>query len=316
MIRKNKSHSMRFNLDIVLYLFFGLSGFIISYFVSPYHIQGDQFFYHKAYDLIGNLNIFEAKNQYDSNISTSEPIHFFITWIFSYIGTDKNLVMSVANGILSVLFIRFLQIKKYPLSLIFIMSFNYYIFTMYFTLERMKFAFIFLFLAIVTRKIYFQILSIFTHILTLIPIFLFNIESLLLRSNIFSSKMNNFIVYLSIALFVVFLSIFFYDHLVYRFFYYGGMASNTDGIEYWQIIIFYLISLFFSQNKIMATFYFLFLFVLVFFLGGGRLNMLGYFGMLYFSNPLNRYFQIIITIISIYFIFKAFLYIESIILYG
>ena len=70
------------NLDKIYLIIIFLSILIFSYLFSPYYTEGDQIPYNNAYLSVKGENIIDAFLHYQFNISSQEPIHFFIDWIF------------------------------------------------------------------------------------------------------------------------------------------------------------------------------------------------------------------------------------------
>lgn len=293
--------------------------FILSIYVSPFHIHGDQEHYTEAYYSINNLPITEGWLVYKNIIYTSEPIHFFIVWLFSSLGFEKNVIMAFFNCLLAILFAKFLLKKKYNILLIFLIYFsNYYLFTMFFTLERTKFAFIFLLAALLTNKKIFLLLSVFTHSIMLFPIFGFLSSKYL---NFISINKNNLLSNadkatskIKIAGFILFCSLIYVylgDHLISKFNSYAFI-----GFEIYQIIIIFFLTIISASNKSEVFIFYFFIMISIIILGGDRLNMLGYFAFLYYrDSPLSRYKYLIFIPIS-YFFIKTILYLNMIITTG
>ncbi len=118
------------------------------------------------------LDLIEALRVYPTIIHTAEPVHLLIIWVFSSIGIEKNTLMSVANALLAVLFAKFIHQKKGAgiLMTIWITFSSYYLYTMFFTLERTKFAFIFILVFLLTQKRRWLLFAVFSHSLMLIPV--------------------------------------------------------------------------------------------------------------------------------------------------
>ena len=122
------------------------------------------------------MGIIEAFAAYHLFLSSDEPIYFLISWVSSNLDFSKDLIMSIANAILANIIFRVLNKMNTSLYLIvFIICTNFYLFGLYFAAERLKFAFIFLFLAFlvdenVKKKYLLLFLSLISHIQVLIII--------------------------------------------------------------------------------------------------------------------------------------------------
>ena len=144
---------------------------------SPFYYDGDQVNYINAYNNMHGSSLFEGFLIYQSSITTLEPIHFFLTWIFTNLNIDKILIMSIINSLLSLLLARILQkLNTNSIIIYFILFTNFYLLVLYFSAERLKFSFIFLSLALLNfenkkKLILFLLLSIFTHLQNIIIIF-------------------------------------------------------------------------------------------------------------------------------------------------
>lgn len=77
LINKTKSR-----IDLVLF-------FLLSYIVSFYYINSDQFHYLKNYQDIKNVDLLSAFNSYRGNLSSSEPIYFLFSFYFQMLEYQK-----------------------------------------------------------------------------------------------------------------------------------------------------------------------------------------------------------------------------------
>jgi hypothetical protein len=296
-----------------------LTTFIFTLYIAPYHIYGDQEHYTEAYNSIKNLSLLDAWNTYTSVIYTGEPIHFFITWVTSSLGIDKNVIMGISNSILAVLYAKYLYNKNFNLLLIcLIFISNYYLLTMFFTLERTKFAFIFFLLGLLYRSKIFIFISVFTHSIMLFPIFA-NLTSKYLNfkktlksplTNQSKSKNNRI---KTLGLFLVLYLIYFYlgQHLLSKF---NSYAFN--GFEIYQILIIFLLSYITAISKSEVLVFFFVIIVSIVILGGDRLNMLGYFAFLHFGDLKKPLFTKITFLLILYYLIKSIIYINMIITIG
>ncbi len=305
-------------ISIITFVIF-LTTFIFSLLVAPYHINGDQEHYTVAYFAVKILSIIEAWERYNSIIYTGEPIHFLLIWAFSSLGIDKNLIMAISNSILAILFAKFLLRKNFQLLfVILIILTNYYIFTMFFTLERTKFAFIFFLIAILYKKRSMLLLSIFTHSIILFPIFAYlsskyiNIRKIINLNTIVISK-SLLSIFKIIGFVLLCLFVFYYlgNHLIGKFNSYAFF-----NFEIYQILIIFILTLLTTTNKQQVFIFFTFIIISIIILGGDRLNMLGYFSFLYFGNNKSLLFKQILSFLIIYFFIKSILYINMIITIG
>jgi hypothetical protein len=303
------------------YIIFGILGLVLSLIISEYHIVGDQLHYLNAYTLIEGLNIYDAFQLYQSIIFTGEFIHFFIVWIFSNMHIEKDIVMSVSNVILLLAFLKILQLNKYPLWLASLIVFNPYILALFFTLERNKFAFIFLFFYLIYSVRFLLILSILTHssgLLLIIPKFFYSISSKIqlkiLIKKIDLIRILKFIFFASFVISVLYLLL--YSHIYDKFFLYNQSTRVEYEVAPYFLSLIFFITLYSSNDKYIVLTVFIFLIAIYYILGGDRVNMFGYFAFLYFSNPKNLFFQFFCTLLSIFLLHRSYIYIDNIIFYG
>jgi hypothetical protein len=300
------------NSDKLFLFLVALVIFLLSLFVAPFHIYGDQEYYLTAYKEMAGLNIIEGFIVYQSHIYTNEPVHFFISWFLSNFGMSKNIAMSALNSLLGVLFVKVLLIRKYPLWLILILLFNSYLMVMFFTLERNKIAFIFILLIILHKKSFLYVLAILSHASSIVILLPSVFVNFVIENKLALSKKFTFIVFPISALVIYhFLS----DHFIDKFLSYSDPDLNDGGAPFLLVAIFFL-ALIFSKDKKKVIFYYVPLVSLFIFIGPTRLNMYGFFIYLYLSNPKNAYFQAVTGFLGLYLLFKSYEYLIMIINFG
>ena len=308
--------------QVLLVLIFALT-FLLSYVVAPFHVEGDQVHYYRAYSEMAGLDFLEALNEYPTIIHTAEPVHLFIIWVFSSIGVEKNLIMATANACLAVLFAKFLRQKGASLWMVVWITFSaYYLHTMFFTLERTKFAFIFMLLYMLTQQRWWILVGVFTHSLMLIPLTLN-----LIGRKLFDSKqhwpaksLSKYLLRTGQALVVLALLVLLIDslglHLYYKFLAYFNENLGNDKFEGWPLIILCGLTMMTTQDKRVALFFYLGLLLLAMLMGSSRVNMIGYFTFLYFSNFQHQAFKFSIYFIGLYLLFKTWGYLSNIYYFG
>ncbi len=137
----------------VLSIFVSVLGFMISLIVASWHYDGDQITYTRVYNEINNYNLTDALLYYQSQIASLDLVHFYYIYIFSVLNIEKNTAMGIANSAIIFLCSKtiFRYIRPSFIAALFIIS-NYYILSLSFTLERFKFAVLFIFLALYLNK--------------------------------------------------------------------------------------------------------------------------------------------------------------------
>lgn len=131
--------------------------FLISLIVFQYYTEGDQRHYIKVYHAVSGLGfgdswriIFKTYNQW---ISSVEPVHLLVILVGGGLEINKNLFMSLFNGILAAYSVRlFLSWGASIWIATGLVVTNYYFYVIYFAAERLKFAFLFLILMFLCSK--------------------------------------------------------------------------------------------------------------------------------------------------------------------
>lgn len=146
----------------------------LSYWLLHLYTGGDQAGYQAAYRRIEGLDLFSAHYIYERSISGRDLIHFFISWTYSSLGTEKSTVMAIFNG--GLVAYLYLLLRRWGLSIpsvMFIVLTNYYIWVVLLAAERLKFAIFFLILSFLNAHkkslfITFATLSAISHVSILI----------------------------------------------------------------------------------------------------------------------------------------------------
>jgi hypothetical protein len=299
--------------------------FLFSYFIAQFYTSGDQLQYHGAFNEVKGLGLIEAFAAYHIYLSTDEPIYFLISWIFSNLDFSKNIVMSIANALLANILFRVL--KKLNTSIyiiVFIICTNYYLFGLYFAAERLKFAFIFLFLAFlidenVKRKYLFLFLSFISHIQVLVilasSLFANTIEGLLIFVKKFKFKFNPRIL---VVIFVLGVSLLFLnEHLLKKFYAWSEASSSSDLISNtFQIILFLFLSLLYTVEKRRTIWIFIFILISASILGPNRINMMAYMFFMFYSLKINKGFNLGLITTSLYFSIKSIFFLINVFQFG
>lgn len=153
--------------------------FVIGYLFSLWYLDmyyaGDAAHYTRFYRSLYQMPPFYWGALQREYISSAEPLYRYLVGIGAYFGIDRIHYIAVWNGLLVSLAAFTLQ--KYKSSPIFGLLFftNYYLFVMLGPAERVKFAYIFIFLAISASsknvKYFSLIFSVFCHTQALIQFF-------------------------------------------------------------------------------------------------------------------------------------------------
>lgn len=161
-------------------LLVAIFSFFLTLLIAPWHYGGDQIPYQRVYDNLYGLSFIDGFNHYKGQIASVEFIHFSYIYIFSNLLINKVYAMAIANAILGFLTtamaVRFFRINIYAIP--FVIS-NYYLLSLFFTLERLKFAIIFILLVLFFKrnKIFLYLMAIMSHLSITILIFLVHVLS-------------------------------------------------------------------------------------------------------------------------------------------
>lgn len=284
-----------------------------SMILGHFYREGDQMHYIAAYDAIENAGLFNGFLIYKSHVTTEEPIHFFISWIFSsLIGMNKLLAMSLSNGLLAFLLIKLVRKLGGSLSVayVFVLT-NYYFWVMYLTAERLKFSFIFLLLTLLTlgrpkaTYILFSI-SILAHLQMLILLLAREFERFsqavfrfLTQLSVSKRFLRYFVAILILAL--VFLY-YFVEYLLWKIPQYikGGDLSSL-----WQVTLFMFLTLFFVKNWWRTILFFIPIGIASLVVGPERVVIIAYFVFFYYAVQYRRGLNYGIGLTTLYFGLKS-----------
>ena len=142
-----KKFSYKINLDtfyaIILIPVFFTYAYLLIY---PY-VEGDQYYYRLFYSALADAKFNEVMPIALEKVASVEPLSIYMLWIGAKTGLDKDIYISLLNVILLLglfLFCRKNNVGPIPL---FLLLTNYYIIVLMTGAERLKIAYIILFLA-------------------------------------------------------------------------------------------------------------------------------------------------------------------------
>jgi len=296
--------------------------FIITLILSPYYVGQDQLHYIKVYNGLKDLDLINAYLYYISYLDSKEVVHFFLSWIGSNLSIDKIVFYAFVNAYLAFVAIKLMRQLNVSIYIIsFIVLSNFYFYVLYFSAERLKFAFIFFILSVLYKnKVYFfTLFSIFSHsqFIIIYSAILFKILNISFIRSIKSKRISKkiLLIIFTIPFTLFILHYFLYAHIELKYLHYAGRAEG--GIfNLFKILIFFLMTLFYSRKKKEVIFLYFPLFIATFFIGGERLNIFGYFIFLYYALQVNKGINFGVITTSIYFLFKTYGFVLNIILYG
>lgn len=305
----------------------GLAVFLLSLYISPYYVDGDQAKYANAYKGLPDFGLLEGYAFYANEVGGKEFFYYFIIWITSNCGIEKDVVMAAANAFLAIAALRLFARwnVSMPVSALILLS-NFYLFVLYFAAERLKFSVLFFVISLLyigaTKRFYLTAaMAISSHF----QIFLLYASMLSLRLGkalwafLKSSRISLTRLVLggvALVVFAVLAQSIVVEYIIPKAAYYARLSGGNEVADLVRIMALFALSLWYSKSKSEVILVFIPLALASMIVGGDRVNMFGYFAFLYFGLRHNRGINIGILITSVYFAWKAYYFALSTIEYG
>ena len=309
----SKSKLFTFSVTIITIIF--------SYYFSLYYVRGDQIHYTSFYNDIRNIDIVTAFILYRGYLGASEPIYFIIVYLVSGF-IEKNIFMSLINGVLMYYVSQLMTSQRISKFFIFTLIFNFYFIVLFLSAERLKFSILFFVLFVYyfqkkKTKILFLIFAILSHAqIVFLAISAYISKILKAVSNIFINlkiKKSSYI----LPLLVLFLIILYFlkDHIISK------IGSYTDaGFNIFDIVkpVIFMIFTFLIYKKNFQKIFFMFSPMIVgsYFFGESRIVIFTYFLFLFLSFRRSPKINFYIYLTSAYFIYKGVVFLKDVMLYG
>ncbi len=294
--------------------FVALIVFALSLLISPHYMLGDQEHYRGVFEILPTLNFVDGFIHYSQALSSIEPGHYTISWIFSRF-LEKDLFISILNTILAFysmqLLIRWRASIYVAASIVLT---NFYFYVLFFAAERLKVSFIFLTMALVyvngSKFYFFSILSVISHI-QILAVYVM----LLFREFIRIITSGKIEIILLIGLIAFFLTLVVMSgQIIEKFSAYAATGFDIQSV--YKLLVFYFMTLVYSRRRSEATILFIPLFIAALMIGDERVNMLGYFIFLYYAIPINKGFNVGIVLSSVYFLYRTIIFVHNVIVNG
>lgn len=296
--------------------------FIYSFYINQYALVGDQEHYRAVYEYIKGKDLLHSYIYYNIHLDSKEIVHFILSWVFSNIGVEKDVFISLCNALLVYIFLKLAVSQGGSLALCFILVItSFYFNVLFFSAERLKFGILFLlvFYLSVDRKYknVFAILSIISHMQMVILYFSklfpkFAMSIVRFVKYLFFPKSLLVLLLVSIAVFGIF-----YDHISHKLIYYLNHQGYSGLMGFLKLIALMLLTIFSTNRK--AGEVILVFIPLVFaasFIGSERIFILGYFSFLYFSVGYKSGFNAGFLLLMGYTTIKGFYFIVTLIEHG
>lgn len=289
--------------------------FLLSLFIGPMHYDGDQLHYTDVYYSVVGLALFDAYDEYRHHIDSAEFVHFIIVWVAANVGLDKNLLMSAANAMLANVLVRLF--KKWGVRGWVAVAFcftNFYILVLYFTVERLKFAVIFLLLSALywNRLVWrfgFLAMALFAHFEVLIAysgaaLFLLRRARLIVSLSPFQ-WLGAFVGVGSVAIAWYIIGDFVFSHISEKVLVYSALNTNFFIVDSLVMVTLLAATLHYSPKRLEVVLVFAPLFVVLAVVGSDRVNMIGYCVFAYYALRVSGGVNVGILGTSIYLMGKG-----------
>ncbi len=291
--------------------------FVLTLVIMPFYTEGDQVNYRKAYEELANLYLVEGFLYYSSWIGSKEIFHFVLSWVASRF-VEKDLLIGVSNGILAyVAMSLFLKWKASLIISFFLVSLNFYFFSLYFAAERLKFGFMFLAISLfcIDRPMpfyWFGVLALISHVQTLLVYgcLFFKVAvrqtARFLRSGMVSKS-------LLLLPFAVIPVLFMKEHILGKLQAYSLQIGLS---EIAKTALFLVLSMWYSKRRSEPVILFIPILFAVLLVGGFRINVFGYFVFLYYGLQSKGGWNLGVLSTSTYFAYCAIDFVANIFKYG
>ena len=303
------------HLIILIPIFFGYSYLLISN-----YIYGDQNSYRALYEALSGTEFLDVPSISERYISASDWLSFYLLWVGAILGIDKDIYIALANTLMLLLLYVLARRNAINYSMIALLMCNFYVVVLMTGAERLKFAFIFLFLAALAHRkktrIFLVASSVFAHLQSLILLasLVLNHQKEIIR-HLLRGSLKRKAVLSVVGAFIVGVVLFYIqlDAIEAKF---NAYSENGALAEVFQIAVFLMLGLFFIKNKLGFFITLLALMMLTFFVGGNRVNMIAVFVGVYLFWIEGRGNHPFLYIVMIYFAFKSVPFVINILNHG
>ncbi len=302
----------------------GFLVFLISLIISRLYTKGDQYGYSNAYSAVSGLGFGDKwpaiQTVYQSWISSTELTHLLVSLIGGGLAIEKNLLMSLFNGVLAAYTVRsFLSWGASVWIATGLVLTNYYFYILYFSAERLKFAALFMVLALLCARKSLclaasSLISIFSHFsvaLIYCGIMLSGLPEKLAKCN----RMGYWELVLPLAV-PLLIGVLEWDYLDWKFTQYLQLNGANSVYEFLPVTLLLMFSCLYAKRSWEPLLAFLPILVGVALLGGSRLNMLGFFIFLYFGIQASAGLNAGVIGMMVYFFYKAVMFVKAISTHG
>lgn len=288
--------------------------YVISYSLLTAYVGGDQAYYTLMYDLSRHSPLDTMSEIQRETTGSSEPLFGLIIWCLSRLG-DKVVIISLCNVILVYQIFSFYQLHKVPPIVYILTVTNFYIFVLFTSAERLKFAMILimLFSAMRSRARYIALASaIFVHFQTVIFCVSMIAPYALPAFQKTGRTKNRIHLALASIVFLFVVSFSYGSAILDKL----AAYSRAEAASALPSVIILAICMVFSRNKIISFLTIFPLVIFAFILGGDRVNMITFIMYVYISIRDNNCKNPIFIAIMLYFSYRSWEFSENIYYFG
>lgn len=235
-----------------------LSVFVFSLLFSGNFYGGDQTYYRLFYKGVSEIGITGVLPYSQMILSTTEPVYPYLVYLAVKTGLGKDLFVAFSNAILVALCLLFLKRRSCPVHLAFFsILFSFYFLQLFFEVERLKFALIFVILSFLLKHPFLAALSSCFAILTHVQVAVIYVAVLFayymvpfLTTVIFDFRANKkeFSLILVFTLILTVCVVVMVDHIVGKLEHYAFFFRLNDFLK--SVIMFFFVSFFISKTEI------------------------------------------------------------------
>ena len=288
---------------------------ILAFVLGQYYISGDPVIYQEYYREISTLKIDEGYAYYNIKTGGVEPIYFLLTWMASKL-FEKVLFDAILNGTLVLLGLSYIIKKRVNKLLIPLFIFNFYIFVLIFSAERLKLGFIiYLWGVVLGGRVGFVLsaTSVFAHLQMVIPVAMYAIAKFV-RITFMQALLG-----IAFGASVIFVTADFlpevFESIKEKFDFYNANVNVMVSIT--KVMVFAIIIFLYNRKQWLLNLVFSIIFVILSILiGSDRVIMIAYFLFLHYALRVNNGLNIGVIATSLYFTAKTALFIYSIFAFG
>lgn len=306
---------MSLRTDAIIYAIFFFLGSLL---IFPFFTGGDQISYRLFYFHASFMDIPTALISYKENLSSAEPVYFYLVYIFSRF-LEKDIFFSIINGVLGYCLFHWLLSQKVNRYVLYLLCLNFYVVVLLFSAERLKLAILFFLLGILGRgfvRYIFYSLSVFSHAQIFIMLIIVQVKKM---CSIFRNFRNKKI-YRDIFVLIAFFAFLFFGAFLMRNHIAAKMENYSRSGGFSSLLkplLFLVLSAFVAKKeKLEAVLSHFPILVISFFVGSERLVIFSYFIFMYYGLKNKNGLNLPVLASSIYFFIGGIFFIYKIINFG